>query len=543
MSTTERVSSTEEVPDGDIAFVSDQIAERPARSEPTARERRARMLRPIMWRLHFIGGFLAGPIVISLALTGILYAWNPQIDRVRFGDAIVASDGAPTASLAEQVEAAQAAHPDWGVFAVIPAHGDTNTLVLMDPPGGGAGFSGPSDGVEVFVDPATGAHTGDVMQAEKSDTILRTLHSSWRIGAAAEPLTELAGSWFLVTLLTGLYLWWPGLRRRGAASFALRRGVTGRRRSKDLHNFIGLAFLVPMLLLAVTGLTWTQFAGERTGTVIGWMSVPRLAPDTAVAEPVEGGADLANIDRVNQRAIDEGLVEPYRIVLPAGDDVAWAVTSQDLTFPLQRDQLTIDGTSGELIDRVDHSQEHWMNKLRTAGVLFHQAQLFGTALQVFMTALALAIVVMVVAGYQMWWRRRPEEGMGAPPPVRDWVRNAPLWLIGITLLLGWWMPVLGVSLAVWLVLESGWRWATGGGTGGTGGVGRMLGTAAIAVAGVAMILTPSLGDAQDLGALPRAMAWAWSRPLGMALMALGIAALVMVARPHERQGRYGSPHG
>ena len=65
-------------------------------------------------------------------------------------------------------------------------------------------------------------------------------------------------------------------------------------------------------------------------------------------------------------------------------------------------------------------------------------------------ALALAIVVMVVAGYQMWWRRRPEEGMGAPPPVRDWVRNAPLWLIGITLLLGWWMPVLGVSLAVWL---------------------------------------------------------------------------------------------
>ena len=69
-------------PRGDIPFVGDQIAEHDqhdvADSADAAKQRRARrsrLLRPIMWRLHFIGGFLAGPVVISLALTGILFAW------------------------------------------------------------------------------------------------------------------------------------------------------------------------------------------------------------------------------------------------------------------------------------------------------------------------------------------------------------------------------------------------------------------------------------------------------------------------------------
>lgn len=529
MSTTEQ----QQVPEGDIAFVTDQIAERAdAPAGPSPRERRARMLRPIMWRLHFIGGFLAGPIVISLALTGILYAWNPQIDQVRFGDVLANSGGPATVALADQVAAAQAAHPDWGVFAVTPANGGTNTMVLMDPPGGAPGFSGPADGVEVYVDPATGDVAGEIVQTERSANLLRTLHSSWRLGDDVRPLTELAGSWFMVTLLTGLYLWWPGLRRRGAAAFALRRGVRGRRRSKDMHNFLGLAFLVPMLLLALTGLTWTQFAGERTGTVIGWMSVPRLAADTAVPDPVEGGADLANIDLVNDRAVAEQLVEPYRIVLPTADDVAWTVASQDVTFPVERDQLTVDGTTGELVDRVDYSAEHWMNKLRTAGVLFHQAQLFGLPLQVFMTVLALAIVALVVYGYRMWWQRRPKEGMGAPPPVRDWLRNAPLWLVGITLALGWFMPVLGVSLLAWLVLEAGWR-VVGVLSGRVAEPPRagLARAAAIAALGVAMILTPALGEGRELGALPRAMTWAWSRPLGLAFMVLGlIGVAAMVGR-------------
>jgi uncharacterized iron-regulated membrane protein len=71
------------------------------------------MLRPILWRLHFIGGLLAGPVVVSLAITGIAFAWNPQIDGLRFGDLVKPSSKQVNVSLADHVRAAQAVYPDW----------------------------------------------------------------------------------------------------------------------------------------------------------------------------------------------------------------------------------------------------------------------------------------------------------------------------------------------------------------------------------------------------------------------------------------------
>ncbi len=46
-----------------------------ARREDRAGGRRA-ALRPLLWRLHFLGGFLAAPVVLSLAITGILFSWT-----------------------------------------------------------------------------------------------------------------------------------------------------------------------------------------------------------------------------------------------------------------------------------------------------------------------------------------------------------------------------------------------------------------------------------------------------------------------------------
>jgi uncharacterized iron-regulated membrane protein len=420
----------------DIGFVSEQI-ETEARTRPGSAERRAHRadtLRPIMWRLHFIGGFLAAPIIVSLALSGIAFAWNAQIDGVRFADVLYQPAAGGAVSVADQVRAAQAAHPDWKVASVTPGTGDRTTAVFMDPPGGTAGFEGaPADGVNVYVDRTTGRVTGDIATEDTADAILRTLHSSWRLGENFEPLTELAGSLFFVSLLTGLYLWWPGLRKRGTIAFAARRGLSGRRRSKEFHNFIGVALFVPMIFLAFTGLAWTQFASSRVSMVD-----KRVSPTT-------GG-------------VKASLAAPVKIAVPKDEKTAWKATSGDMVFPVERDAIAVDGTTGEVVSRFDYRSEHWWNKLSTAGTLFHQAQLFGPPLQVFMSLLALAIVAMVWYGYKMWWQRRPAGGMGAPPPIRNWVRNAPVAVLAGAVFLAWAMPVLGLAFVVWLVLEAGWRW-------------------------------------------------------------------------------------
>jgi uncharacterized iron-regulated membrane protein len=537
-------SATTPAPSGDIPFVSDQIVEHDAsRSSRSDRRRRSDALRPILWRLHFIGGFLAAPIALTLAVSGILFAWNPQIDALRFGAIMTPSSTHAAVPLSEQVQAARDAHPDWKVHSVVPGHAvswgpDVNTAVLMDPPGGENGFSGPTDGVNVYVDQATGRATGEIKVSDSSDSVLRNLHSNWTLGDGPRPLTELAGTWFLVSLLTGLYLWLPGLRRRGAAAFTFRRSVKGRRQSKDWHNFVGVAFVVPMIFLAITGLTWTQFAGERYQGIKAALAVPGdLQADTALPKGANDGAAPANIDKVGAAAAHAGLQNPVRITAPSGPGSGWVAASEDARFPIAKDQVVVDGSSGTVTGRVDYSDENWFNKLSTAGIAFHQAQLFGTATQVFMTLLAIAVIVLIVFGYRMWWQRRPQGGMGAPPPLRGWARNAPLGLVLVVVLLAWLLPTLGLALLVWLVLERAFMWARlARGRPTAARRGRhpaplrpgieAYKAAAIGVLGLAMVLGPHIGDGDaELDTIPRLAAWAWSVPLGVVLLAAGLIGL------------------
>ena len=541
-------------PVGDIPFVGDQIAEQDqadaasgAGDADRRRAKRSKLLRPIMWRLHFVGGFLAGPVVLSLAITGILFAWSAQIDGLRFGDAIKPSSGQVRVPLADQVRAAQAKHPDWGVHSVIPGHAvpgsnDLNTAVVMDPPGGEGGFSAPADAVDVYVDQATGKVTGEVKETNNSDTRFRGLHSNWLLGDGPRPLTELAGAWFLVSLMSGLYLWWPGLRKRGSAAFGFRRRMRGRRQSKDWHNFIGVALIVPMFFVVVTGLTWTKYSGPRYETAKTAILQPPQAggADTALAGAAPGSSAVANIDKVKRRASEVNLPTPYRITLPTDDKTAWKATSERQRFPINRDEIAVDGATGKVTSRFDYSTAHWFNQLSTAGIAFHQAQLFGVGSQIFMTLLAIGVIALVVFGYRMWWQRRPKGGMGEPPPIRAWLRNAPLALLAIVLVLAWALPTLALSLLVWLVVERGMLWwqIARGTPKAKSATARMAKQGAplkpgleaykaviAATLGLFMLVAPGIGNPDEewgVNTTLTLLAWAWSRPLGVVFLAVGL---------------------
>lgn len=102
-------------------------------------------LRPLLWRLHFLGGFLAAPVVLSLAMTGILFAWNPQIEAVLHREALTAVAAGPDRTLGEQVTAARETRPAWSVATVVPAAigGEQTTAVTLSPPGAQPASSDP----------------------------------------------------------------------------------------------------------------------------------------------------------------------------------------------------------------------------------------------------------------------------------------------------------------------------------------------------------------------------------------------------------------
>jgi len=82
--------------------------------------------------------------------------------------------------------------------------------------------------------------------------------------------------------------------------------------------------------------------------------------------------------------------------------------------------------------------------------------LFGWPNQLLVAAVALGLCGMVISGYWMWWRRRPSRTQ-SPRLLFDELKRTPgRALIPLTLtavLVGWFLPVLGVSLLAFLLID------------------------------------------------------------------------------------------
>ena len=100
----------------------------------------------------------------------------------------------------------------------------------------------------VYVHPDTLAVLKSVPHTSRLTEIVRMIHSELLVGRnGGSLLIELAASWAIIMLVTGLYLWWPRDARGLAGVFYPRFGRASRVFWRDLH--------------AVTGI-WVSAAGD-----------------------------------------------------------------------------------------------------------------------------------------------------------------------------------------------------------------------------------------------------------------------------------------
>ncbi|WP_420865383.1 PepSY domain-containing protein, partial [Streptomyces pathocidini] len=86
-----------------------------------------------MRRLHFYAGVFVAPFLFLAALTGLAYTVTPQLDQLVYGDELRVEHAAGQQhSLADQIGAARAAHPEGSLAYVVtpPTAEDTTRVVL-----------------------------------------------------------------------------------------------------------------------------------------------------------------------------------------------------------------------------------------------------------------------------------------------------------------------------------------------------------------------------------------------------------------------------
>lgn len=413
-----------------------------------------------IWRWHFYAGLFVIPFILILSVTGGAYLFKPQLDRwEERGWRNLPASGAVTAD--RQVEAALAAFPgaDFHHYRIPEARGDA-AVVQVGLPGGAKR--------DVAVSPQ-GRVIGAADPDARWSAWLARVHGSLLVGRAGQLAVELAASWAIVMILTGLYLWWP--RGRGPAGVVWPRVSLGKRTAlRDLHAVTGFWVSGLALLLLLTALPWTDVWASGFRAVraeMGWVAGvqdwkggadPHAAHGAhAMARPASTTpAPRAPLEYIVMRARAEHMPAPAIIQPPGAPNLfgppngnVWTLTTQTQNRPLVR-KVSYDPETSIEVSRSGFADKHVIDRAVNIGIAWHEGQLFGLANQLVGVATALAMVTLAVSGFLIWRRRRPGGILGAPPVPRDPAQAKAV--AAIALLLAAFLPLLAASLTLlWIV--------------------------------------------------------------------------------------------
>lgn len=429
-----------------------------------------------IWRWHFYAGLLVIPFILVLSVTGAAYLFKPQVERWEER----AWRGLPTAAAVSpdaQRDAALAAYPGAIFYSYrLPQQaGDAAVLHLGLPDRSMRDvFVSPGDKVVGALDPDT-----RIMQ------VVHDIHGELLLGQRGSWLVELAASWAIVMILTGLYLWWPS--GRGLAGVAWPRLGGGRKVFwRDLHAVTGFWVAGLALVLLVTGLPWAGVWGSAFKTVreeLGWVAGPQdwtlggkapMADDgdphamhrehdhaamiATGAPPMDHsghGMSPVLLSEIVARAEALRLAFPVIVTPPrapggfgAKAAPAWSVRSDAQNRPL-RETLTYDVMTGAETSRETFADKHAIDRVVGYGIAWHEGQLLGWANQLIGVLTALMLVTLAVSGFVLWRRRKPGGQLGAPPLPAVPAKIGGV--VAILLALAALLPLLALSLIIlWL---------------------------------------------------------------------------------------------
>lgn len=436
----------------------------------------------LLWRWHFYAGLVVMPMLLLLALTGAVFLFKPQIDHWQerhYRGLSVTGELSPDA----QLQAALKAYPGatFHSYRLPEEPGDAAMLHLALPGG---------EMRDVFVSPqgrVLGSRDPETMISE----VVQKLHGQLLLGHPGSWVVEIAASWAIVLILSGLYLWWP--RGRGLAGVLYPRlGGKGRLFWRDLHAVGGFWVSGLALVLLFTGLPWAHAWGSAFKAVreeLGWTRTaqdwtiggtpvgdPHAEHDHAAMAAPMAGMDHSAMAGMDHAAMGHGMMSPVRLsemvakaqgehlafpvlVTPPGGPARfgrkgsadWTVRSDAANRPL-RVSISYDAMTGKELRREGQADKHVIDRVLAYGIAWHEGQLLGWFNQLIGLLTAIVLVILPVSGFVMWRRRKPETTLGAPPlpPVRARIGGIAA-VLGVLMVL---LPLLTLSLVVVALLDA-----------------------------------------------------------------------------------------
>lgn len=421
-----------------------------------------------IWRWHFYASLLCIPFVVLLSITGAIYLFKTEIEAwTESPYDHLALTGAPQPA-SQQIQAVLSACPGATFQSYeLPQTAKAAARVLVRKDG---------QSLRVYVHPETLAVLHSVPDQQRFMRQMFRLHGELMLGERGSNAVELAASWTIIMLITGLVLWWPRNTTGWAGVLYPRWRHGGRVFWRDFHSVTGIWISTFALFLLISGLPWSKFWGDYfrnvrqvTGMASArqdWSNASSSATRTGgFVEHADHGVnkrrgqntagtteqlDVTSIDRVVAAVVPLQLPHPVVIGPPGRGSPHWTAKSMTPNRPW-RENLTVNTVTGEIVSRDGFADRHFIDKCVAVGIAAHEGRLFGWPNQLLGLLTALGLLLMCFSGVVLWWRRREPGVLGTPHPA---ARPRFSWgLLALLILLGVCLPLFGASLLLVLAIE------------------------------------------------------------------------------------------
>lgn len=374
----------------------------------------------LILKIHLWLGLSSGLIVVILGITGCLYVFEeelrPIIHDYYFVDQ-VKDKKLPISHLIEIAkEANKKIHPKQ-TFSGCKTFDDdkraVETWFYEEIDKDAFWYWNQYHTTYVYVDP----YTGSVKKLEDYNfeffVFVRMLHQTLCLNSEiGDPIVGTATIIFIISLITGLILWWP--KNKSAAKqrfwFQWKNTTKWKRKNYDLHNILGYYMMIFALIIALTGLVWAFQCYDKG---VQWLfnGGKTFAKEKRIVSDTTHYTKISATDKIYSSTLKaHPKAKSYFLFTPEEND-SLATFQTFIRYENRFDDVSMefDQYTGKNIKVTSYEDKNNGEKFRFINYDLHVGSILGFPGKVLAFFASLVAASLPITGFLIWWGRNKKK--------------------------------------------------------------------------------------------------------------------------------------
>lgn len=211
----------------------------------------SKALKKSILKLHLWLGLASGLVVFMVALTGSILVFEEEIDQFINPEFYTVPEiGKEKKPMDDAVKEVQNQYFIEKILRIYTFNDPERTIQIM-------GKNREGETQFFSINPYSGKVIGSVMQDSRFFSVVTELHRHLLMDDIGKLISGCSCLLFVLILISGFFLWWPKKIKNIKQRLTVKWNASFKRVNWDFHSTFGFYSCLLLLIIALTGLTWS----------------------------------------------------------------------------------------------------------------------------------------------------------------------------------------------------------------------------------------------------------------------------------------------